>query len=62
MASDATGTDELDRCEGCGDTDVPLRSIRMWDNKRELLCEHCFIDALGEDRVHCEDERLVSER
>ena len=62
MAGGARESDGSEQCEGCGDTNFPLRSIRMWNNEHESLCESCFIDALEDDRVHREDPRLVSQR
>ena len=49
---------EIDRCEECGDSGVPLRSILMLEKIRKSLCESCFEEALNEGRVSPSDPRV----
>jgi hypothetical protein len=49
---------DLDACERCGDSDVPLRAIKMREGRRRLLCIDCFFDAEQNGEVDPDDPRI----
>lgn len=51
-------SDRDGRCESCGTTGAALRSIKLTSGDRSLLCESCFQQALGDNRVHPGDARV----
>lgn len=49
-------------CESCGDSEVPIRSIKMKEGGRERLCEECFEAAADVGKVDPSDPRLQTRR
>jgi hypothetical protein len=45
-------------CESCGQSDVPLRRIKIRDGGRELLCQSCFLKPVENNRVDPSDPRI----
>lgn len=55
-------TEQTDRCEECGDSESPTRSIKMLEGGRRMLCLDCYIDAVDSGEVDPTDARVEVRR